>query len=278
MTVRRRDFITLLGAAAAAWPIAARAQQPRVPMVGFLGTASAAGDAFRVAAFRKGLEEGGFVERKNITSEYRHAEDRYERLPALAADLVRRGVDVIAAAGGPSALAAKAATTATPIVFSIGFDPVNAGLVASLNHPGGNLTGMTDLEGELAAKRGDVLHKLAPRALVIGLLVNPTNAAADTTGAMQGAGRTLGLQTRVVPANSNEGLDQAFASFGSNGIEGLATVGDVFFNSRARQLAALSLCYGVPVVHQAQEFAAAGGLASYGSSISDTYRKVGDYA
>jgi len=275
--MRRRDFITLLGGVAAARPLAARAQQPRVPVVGFLGTASAAGDAFRVAAFQKGLEDGGFVEGKNITIEYRYAEDRYERLPALAADLVRRGVDVIAAAGGPSALAAKTATRAIPIVFVVGYDPVMAGSVTSLNRPAGHLTGMTTLERELAAKRVEVLHTLAPKALVIGLLINPTNAILDTAR-MQDAGRTLGLQTRVVPAGSDEGLDQAFASFGGKGIEGLATVADTFFNSRARQFAGLSLRYSVPVVHEVREFAAAGGLASYGASIPDIYRRIGAYA
>jgi putative ABC transport system substrate-binding protein len=274
--MRRREFIAGLGGAAV-WPVVVRAQQPRVPVVGFLGTASAAGDAFRVAAFRKGLEDGGFVEGKNIMIEYRYAEDRYERLPALAADLARRGVDVIAAAGGPSAFAAKTTTTTIPIVFTVGFDPVDTGLVASLNHPGGNLTGVTALEGELAAKRVEVLHKLAPKAVVIGLLINPTNASTDTAS-MQDAGRTLGLQMRMVQAGSDEGLDQAFANFRDNGIEGLATVNDTFFNSRARQLAALSLRHRIPVVHEDEQFAAAGGLASYGSSLSDNYLKAGVYA
>ena len=279
--MRRRELITLLGGAVAGWPLAVRAQQVRMPVVGFLGTASPTDDAFRIAAFRKGLEDGGYFEGKNITIEYRHAEDRYERLPALAAELVRRGVAVIAAAGGGSALAAKTATQSIPIVFSVGYDPVRTGLVASLNRPGGNLTGMATLEGELDPKRFDVLHKLVPEAAVIGLLFNPTNAAGNVAGnsaSMQQAGRMLGLQTRVLLAGNEQELDQVFASFRGNGIQALATSADTFLNSRARQLAALSLRYGVPAIHELKEFAAAGGLASYGASLPEIYRKVGAYA
>jgi len=275
--IARREFIRLL-VGAAVWPIAARGQQPKLPVIGFLGTASATGDAFRVAALRTGLEDGGYVEGKNITIEYRHAEDHYKRLPALATDLVRRGVDVIAAAGGSSAVAAKTATATIPIVFMIGGNPVKAGLVASLNRPGGNLTGMTSLESELDAKRIQVLHELAPKAMVIGLLFNPTNAVATGLPGMQEAGRMLGVQTRPVPAGTDQELDQAFASFGSKGIEAVATTADTFLNSRARQVGALSLRYGVPTLHEVREFAAAGGLASYGSNLSESYRKVGAYA
>jgi putative tryptophan/tyrosine transport system substrate-binding protein len=274
--MRRRDFITLLGGAAA-WPVAAR-EQPKLPVIGFLGTASATGDAFRVAALRRGLEEGGYVEGRSITIEYRYAEDRYERLPILAADLVRRGVEVIVAAGGSSAFAAKAATSTIPIVFSTGADPVAVGLVASLSRPGRNATGMTTLEGELAAKRVEVLHELVPKAVKVGILSNPSNAITGSAGAMQDAGHRLGVETRVVLAGSDQELDDVFASFSGMGIEALATVADTFFNSRARQLAALSLRHGVPTVHEVQEFAAAGGLASYGTNLSEMYRAVGAYA
>jgi putative ABC transport system substrate-binding protein len=267
--MRRRDFITLAGGVAV-WPLAARAQQSAKLVVGFLGTSSPTGDAFRVAGVRRGLEDGGYVEGKNVAIEYRHAEDRYDRLPAMAADLVSRGVNVIVTSGGASALAAKAATRTIPIVFSTGYDPVMAGLVASLNRPGGNLTGSTTLEGELEQKRLEMLHELVPAAAVVGFLINP-----NVPGAV---GRTLAVQTRVVQAGSELELNQAFASFSATQIGALVIGTDNFFNSRARQLADLSLRYAVPAMHDVREFTAAGGLVSYGVSLSETYRQVGVYA
>jgi len=275
--MRRRDFITLLGGAAAGWPLVARAQQGALPLIGFLGASSPTGDAFRVAAVRRGLEDSGYVEGRNVAIEYLHAEDRYDRLPAMAVDLVRRGVSVIVAAGGPSAFAAKSATKTIPIVFSVGYDPVKVGLVASLNRPGGNLTGMTTLEGELGQKRLEVLHELVPMAAVIGVLTNPRNPVA-TTEAMQEAARTLGVHTDVLEASSERELEEVFASFGRERIGALAIGNDAFFNTSARQLAALSLRYAVPAMHEFQEFAAAGGLVSYGVNIPQTYHQVGLYA
>jgi putative ABC transport system substrate-binding protein len=277
--LRRRQFITLLGGAAAAWPLAARAQQPALPVIGFLDSLSREGRVNLLAAVRKGLSETGYVEGRNVAIEYRWAEGQSDRLPALAADLVRRKVNVIAAAGGnASALAAKAATATIPIVFSVGIDPVEFGLVAGLNRPGGNLTGVTSLNLEVGPKRLELLHELIPTAASIALLVNPTNPNAETlTRDLQAAARTLGPQLHVLHASTERDFDTVFASLARLRADGLVIGGDPIFNSRSGQLAALSLRHAVPAIYQYREFAAAGGLMSYGGSDTEASRLAGVY-
>jgi putative tryptophan/tyrosine transport system substrate-binding protein len=275
--MRRRDFIAGLGGTAAAWPIAARAQQPAMPVIGFLGNESPELWMSRLGAFRKGLSESGYVEGRNVAIEYRWAEGRIDRLPALAADLVRRQVGVIVAVG-PGPRAAKAATTSIPIVFSTGADPVASGLVASLNRPGGNLTGATSLNAELAPKRLELLHELLPTTTIIALLLNPTNVNAETIpGDLQAAARTLGLQLHVLRASTERDLDTAFATLRQLRAGGLVIPNDFFFNARSEQLAALSVRHAVPTIFQYREFAAAGGLMSYGGNFTDNYRLLGIY-
>jgi putative ABC transport system substrate-binding protein len=278
--LRRRQFITLLGCAAVAWPLAARAQQP-APVIGFLS--SYAPDAFgqRVAAaFRQGLGETGYVEGRNVTIESRWAAGEYDRLPALAADLVRRQVAVIAATGGAtSARAAKAATTTIPIVFSTAGDPVELGLVAGLSRPSGNLTGVTNLNMEVGPKRLELVHNLVPAAATIALLVNPTNNTAEAQlREMQAAARTLGVQLQVLRASTEREIDDAFAVLTQLRTGGLVIAADPFFNGLHEQLAALALRHGVAAVYLNREFAAAGGLASYtGGSTIDNVHQVGVY-
>ena len=275
---RRREFITLLGGTAASWPLAARAQQPAMPVIGFLNSSSADDLTARLLrAFHQGLSETGFVEGKNVAIEYRWADGQNDRLPALAADLVRRQVTVIAATG-PAVLPAKAATTIIPIVFSGGFDPVGMGLVASLNRPGGNLTGVTTLGGELGPKRLELLHELVPAASNIALLVNPIgpNAESDSK-TMPAAARTLGLQLQVLNASTERELDIVFATLVERRAGALVIGPDAFFSNHAEQLAALALRHAVPTIYQF-EFAAAGGLMSYGSSPADSLRLLGVYA
>jgi putative ABC transport system substrate-binding protein len=277
--MRRRDFIALAGSAAAAWPLAARAQQP-MPVIGFLGSASAAPNADSVAAFRQGLGEGGYVEGRNVVIEYRWAENLYDRLPALAAELVRRPVAVIVASGGPvAAQAAKAATSTIPIVFTASSDPIKLGLVASLSRPGGNMTGSAMLTAELDAKRLELLRELVPTARVIGALVNPgrTDAEAQSRDAQE-AGRALGLQVIILSASSERNIDTAFASLAGQGIGALLVGADPFFHSRRVQLVALAARHAVPAMYMSRDFAAAGGLMSYGASIADGYRQAGIYA
>jgi putative tryptophan/tyrosine transport system substrate-binding protein len=277
MKMKRREFITLLGGAAA-WPLAARAQEPTMPVVGFLSSGSADLLADRVRAFRLGLSEIGHVEGRNIAIEYRWAEGENDRLSGLAADLVRRQVTVIAAAGGLSARAAKAATTTVPIVFWIEGDPVEVRLVASLNRPGGNLTGVTTLGAELGAKRLELLHEVIPTAIVIAVLVDPSTLTAATLSKdLQAAARSLGLQLLVLHANSERDFATSFATLIQQRAGGLVIGPGPLFFSRSEELAALALRHGVPSIFQSREFAAAGGLMSYGGSATDSYRQVGAY-
>jgi putative ABC transport system substrate-binding protein len=276
--MKRREFITILGGAAAAWPVAARAQQPAMPVVGFLNGASYDLSAYLVRAFRQGLGETGYVEGRNVAIEYRSADGQYDRLPALAADLVRRQVSVIAATGTPTGLPAKAATTTIPIVFVTGSDPVEQGLVASLNRPGGNLTGATTLAVELGQKRLELLHELVPTATLIGVLVNPTgpNLAAVSRD-LQAAARTLGLPIHVLHASTERDFDTVFATLVKLRAGALVIGTDTFFNSQSGRLAALTVRHAVPAIYQYREFAAAGGLMSYAGSITDAYRLAGVY-
>jgi ABC-type uncharacterized transport system substrate-binding protein len=276
--VRRREFIVVLGGAAVPWPLSARAQQPALPVIGFLNSASPDTYAPFIAAFRQGLREGGYVEGQNVTVEYRWAEGRYDRLPALAADLVNRKVSVIAATSTPAARAAKAATADIPIVFEMSGDPVMLGLVASLSRPGGNVTGVNQLNSVLVAKRLGLLHELVPTATIIGVLVNPTDSRAETqTRDMQEAARALGQQIRFVTASTEREIDTAFASLVQNQAGALIVGSDAFFNSRREQIVALAARHAVPAIYQLREFAAAGGLISYGTSQSDAYRLAGVY-
>jgi len=276
--MRRREFITLIGGTAV-WPLAARAQQPVLPVVGFLGTRAAGDDLYLLSAFRQGLKEAGYIEGQNVAIEYRFAANQYDRLPALAADLVRRQVAVIAA-NGPAAQTAKAATATIPIVFTAGFDPVAVGLVASLNRPGGNVTGVSILDVELGSKRLELLHDLVPTATVIAALVNPTDPArAETTSReLQTAAHTLGLQLHVLHASSDQDFDAVFANLIQLRAGGLVIGGEPFFNSRGEQLGELSIRHAVPTIYQFRAFAAAGGLVSYGASLTDAYHLVGVYA
>jgi putative ABC transport system substrate-binding protein len=277
--MQRRKFIALLGGAAA-WPFAARAQQPALPVIGFLSSASPDLYANRLRAFRQGLKEAGYVEGQNVAIEYRWAESQNDRLPALAAELVQRHVDVIAAAGGtPSAVAAKAATTTIPVVFGVAVDPVKIGLVASLNRPGGNLTGITNLNVEVGPKRLELMRELIPAATNIAVLVNPTSPIAEPFArAMQAAARTLGQQIHVQQASSEQDFDKVFADLARLRAGALVISPDVFFNTKIEQLAVLSLRHAVPAIFQYREFAAAGGLISYGSDETEYYRLIGIYA
>jgi putative ABC transport system substrate-binding protein len=277
--MRRRDFITLLGGAAAAWPLAARAQQPAMPVVGFLDSKSPDGSARIVAAFRRGLNGSAFIEGQNVAIEFRWAQNRYDQLPALAADLVRRRVDVIAATGGPAALAAQAASATIPIVFRIAADPIAAGLVASLSRPGGNVTGVTSLNLEVGPKRLEFLHELVPTATIIAALVNPTNPsnAEVLSRDLQATARLLGLQLHLLRASSDADIDAVFATLTELRAGGLVIGTDALFTSRDEKLAALALRYRIPTIYQGREFVAAGGLMSYGGSFEDSYRLAGVY-
>jgi putative ABC transport system substrate-binding protein len=279
--MKRRDLIIALGGALA-WPLAARAQQKAMPVVGFLSTGNASPGlgAPLVAAFRQGLSETGYVEGQNVAIEYRWAEGHYDRLPALAADLVGRKVDVIVSTGGtPGALAAKNATSTIPIVVRAGADPVGAGLVASLARPGGNLTGVSMLIDELTPKRLELLSELVPQAKVIALLVNPKNPATEhVMRDVQEAARVKGLRLPILKANSESEIDAAFATLVQLQAGALVVAADPFLSSRREQLVALATRYAVPAIYAWREFAEAGGLISYGSSLTTAFRQLGNYA
>jgi putative tryptophan/tyrosine transport system substrate-binding protein len=276
--IKRREFITLLGGAAVAWPLSARAQQPRMPIVGFLNSASLEGYAPLVAAFRHGLKETGFVEGQNLTIEYRWAEGLYGRLPTLAADLAERKVDVIAATSTPAALAAKAATSTVPIVFTTGGDPVKLGLVASLNRPGGNVTGVSSMLSEIASKRLGLLREFVPATTIIANLVNPGFQGTEGQLAdMEAAARGIGLQLIVLRASSEGEIDAAFALVQRGG-GALIVAADPFLLSRRNQIIELAARGAIPVLYPARDYALAGGLMSYGTDLTDSYRQCGIYA
>ena len=280
--MRRRDFIGFLGSMPAAWPLAARAQQPTLPAVGFLNAASQDQLAHVVRAFHLGLNETVYVENRNVTVEYRWADNQYERLQALAAALVRRRVNVIATGSNRAALAAKAATATIPIVFLTAGDPVNDGLVASLNRPGGNLTGVTTLSLEIGPKLFEVLRELLPTATVMAMLINPNMRPAlveSLKSQAQALALPLGLQMiHVLQATTDEELDNAFSTVIQRGAGGLVITTDPFFSGQSSQLAALALRHAVPTISPYPEFVPAGGLMSYGASVTDQYRLVGVYA
>src|SRR5262245_25217141 len=277
--MRRREFITFLGGAVASWPLAARGQQPAMPVIGFLATYRLDQFGDRMLAAFRSLKETGFEERRNVAIEFRSAEGRYDRLPALAAEFVSRRVSVIAAAGGsPAAIAAKEATTSIPVIFQVGVDPLEIGLVASLNRPGGNVTGIANLSLEVGPKRLELMHELRPGAKVLALLSNPLNPAANTSVKdAHEAARTLGVTLQIVHASSDRDFEGAFASVAGLKAGGLVIGGDPFFNSRSVELATLALRYALPAIYQFPEFAAAGGLISYGSNITHTHRLTGIY-
>jgi putative ABC transport system substrate-binding protein len=279
--LRRRRFITLLGGAAAAWPLAARAQQSTIPVVGFLGGTSPEVYAARLRAFRQGLKEAGYVEGQNVEIKYLWAEGHNDRLADLAAELVRHQVAVIVAAGGtPSALAAKAATATIPIVFGVAVDPVELGLVASLNRPGGNLTGVTNLNVEVGQKRVELLREMLPSATIIAVLVNPTNPTIGEPFVrdLEVAARMLGLKLHVLHASTERDFEMVFATLVQLQAGALVISPDQFLTSRIEQLAQLTLLHGIPAISQLRQFTAAGGLASYGSSETEYYRPIGIYA
>ena len=279
---RRRQFITLLGGAAAAWPLAAHAQQRAMPVVGFLNATSPDGFTERLTAFRQGLKDTGYVEGENVAIEYRWAEGQMERLPALAAELVRRPVAVIAAPGNTRVvLAAKAATTTIPIVFAVAEDPVRLGIVTSLARPGGNLTGVNFFNAELVAKRMELLRELVPGAVRVAVLVNPATDVANAESVVRdvdAAARAKGAQIQVFNASTSREIDAAFAALVRERLDALFVSGDGFFNSRRVQLVHLATRYAVPTTYAARDYPAVGGLMSYGTSITDTYRQTGVYA
>jgi ABC-type uncharacterized transport system substrate-binding protein len=276
--LKRREFITLLGGAAAAWPLAARAQQSAMPVVGFLDSRSPDTNVDRLRAFRQGLKDTGYVEGENVAIEYRWA-DQFDRLPELAAELVRRRVAVIATPATPATIAAKAATTTIPIVFAIGYDPVASGLVASLARPGGNLTGINFLNNELAAKQLDLLRELVPAATRVAALVNPANVTNTpvTLADLEVAARARGLQIQVLNASTSREIDAAFATFLRERPDALFVSGDGLFTSRRVQMVQLATLHQVPATFANREFAEVGGLMSYGANIQDAWRQAGIY-
>jgi putative tryptophan/tyrosine transport system substrate-binding protein len=277
--MRRREFITLLGGAAAAWPLAVRAQQPAMPVIGYLSSLTQTDSVHFDAAFRLGLSEMGYVEGQNVSIEYRWITDRYNPLPAMAADLVQRQVALICAFGPPAVLAAKAATAMIPIVFVTGADPMKFGFVASFNRPGGNVTGIWMVTTVLAQKRLQLLHELVPKAQLIALLVNPTSPVAEPqTRDAQAAAGALGLRLSVLSAVTENDFDQVFATLIQQRADALFISADPFFSSRREHLAALAARHAIPTLYEFREFVEAGGLMSYGTVLSDGYYKGGIYA
>ena len=278
--IGRRQFITLLGGAAGAWPLAARAQQPAVPVVGILASVSPAPYAGFIAAIKEGLQQTGYIEGRNVTIEYRWAEGHYDRLPQQAIELVDRGVAVIIlVGGGPTIAVAKAATATIPIVFVMGDDPVKSGAVTALNRPGGNATGVNLLTVAMEAKRLQLLHELVPNVAVVAIIVNPNNPqAAEQLQDLQAAARTLGVEVEVFKAGSPSDIDTAFASLVGRRAGALLVAADAFFNTRREQFVVLTARHALPAIFHFREFAAAGGLMSYGPSLTDAYRQEGIYA
>jgi len=276
--IRRRAFITLLGGAAASWPLAARGQQPAMPVVGFLQSGSRGGSAHMVAAFQTGLREAGYIEGQNVGVIYRFADGQYDRLPALAAELLQSQVAVLAATGGdPAVLAARAATTTIPIVFTTGADPVALGYVASLHRPGGNVTGVVLFTSSLGAKRIGLLRQLLPNIDAVGVLVNPTYpVAADQLKEVEAAAASLNVRLIVTNASADRDFEPAFALIQQRA-GALFVAADPFFNSRRDQIVALAARYAVPAIYEWREYAVAGGLMSYGTSLTDAYRHAGSY-
>jgi putative ABC transport system substrate-binding protein len=277
--VRRRHFITLIGGAAAVWPLAARGQQAAMPVIGFLHGASFEGYKPMVTSFRQGLKEAGYVDGYNVAIEFRWAEGHYDQLPAMAADLVRRQVAVIVTGGTPAAFAAKEATSTIPTVISVGVDPVQLGLVGSLNRPGGNVTGTAVLTVELGAKKLEMLHELLPTAAAIVLLVNPTNPNVESeTRVVQDAARLLGLHLHVLNASTESQIDAAFGALVELRASALIVGVEPFLNDSRAQIVALAARYAVPAVYGVRDFVTAGGLMSYGTDLVDIYRQSGIYA
>jgi putative ABC transport system substrate-binding protein len=278
--IRRREFFTLLGSAAAAWPVAAWAQQPAMPVIGFLHSQTPDALAERLRGLRRGLKDTGYVEGESVAIDYRWAENQNDRLPALAADLVRRQVAVIAAIGPPPALAAKAATTTIPIVFAVPDDPVRLGLVASLSRPGSNATGINFFVAELIAKRLELLRELVPAAVRVAVLVNPddTQITPLILRDVEAAARAMGLQIQVVRASTSREINAVFASFARERPDALFLGADPFFTSRRMQLTHLASRHAIPAVYSVRDYVDAGGLISYGTDVTDAWRQVGVYA
>ena len=276
--MKRRDFITLLGGAAAAWPVAGRAQQPAMPVVGFVHARSPDDVAYQVAAFRHGLGEAGYIEGESVSIQYRFALGDYGQLPEMAAELVRRPVAVLVAGSDPAALAAKAATSNIPIVFAVGSDPIKLGLVASVSRPGGNATGMNILTSALEAKRLGLLHALMPQAAIIGVLVNPNNSTAESQlRDLHEAARAIGLQIHELRSSTDAEIDAAFEAVAQQHITVLAVAADPFLDTRRDKIVALAQHHSVPAMYQFREHAVAGGLMSYGIDLPDVYRQLGIY-
>jgi len=276
--LKRREFITLIGSAAAAWPLAARAQQAAMPVIGYLNSGSPESDAPRLTGLRRGLNESGYVEGRNVVIEYRWAGNQADRLPALAADLVQLRVAVIVASGPPSTFAAKAATTSIPIVFGVGADPVQLGLVAGLNRPGGNVTGFNAYSGETGGKGLALLHELVPSAATIGFLENPTNTISELTMRdVLAAASVAGVKVQILKASTDREIDAAFVSLVQARTGALLVGGDVFFHSRLEHIVGLAARHAIPTMCQVPEFVVAGGLISYGTSLIEEYREVGLY-
>jgi putative ABC transport system substrate-binding protein len=277
VTIGRRELLAALGGAAAAWPLGASAQQAALPVIGFLNGRTPEESADDAAAFRQGLNEMGYIVGRNVAIEYRWAEGQYDRLPALAADLIAHKVTVLSVFGPPTALAAKAATVTIPIVFSVGVDPVDIGLVASLNRPGGNLTGVTLLTASLGAKRVGLLRELIPKADLMAVLVNTTSEGMTQAKDVQDAARKAGLRAIVLNAATDADIDAAFATLSRQRIGGLMVGGDQFLDTRRDRIVALAARHSMPTIYHRRDFVAGGGLLSYGTSIADVYRQVGVY-